>query len=92
MHTYLSYHLYCLHWAITNFDDANTEFGLETKQIKRLDYGLRVSAGYDLTSGLGLPFFYESGLATMKNGTQYISRNAAYDVSIPFLLNKSVLK
>lgn len=64
---------------------TDIEFGSETNQTRRIDYGLRVSTGYDLTSGLGLSFFYARGLANIENSRSYISKNKVYGVSMHFL-------
>ncbi len=64
----------------------DTEFGSESYQQKRLDYGLRVSVGYELPSGPGISLFYEPGFANINNDRLYKSKNTAYGLSLHYLL------
>jgi len=63
------------------------EFGSGQDQTKRLDYGLRLSAGYELTSGLGVTAFYAPGLANLANTSQGSVKNIAFGLSLSYLFS-----
>jgi hypothetical protein len=61
------------------------EFGSNDDQIKRIDYGLRVSAGYELPSGLGVSAYYAPGLANLANGNSGATlKNSAFGLSLSY--------
>lgn len=54
---------------------------------KRFDYGIHVSAGYELFSGLGLSVYYAPGLANLNNsnsGTDLTVKNTSYGISLSY--------
>lgn len=54
---------------------------------KRFDYGLTVSAGYELNSGLGLSFYYSPGLANLSSSSSssiLTTKNTAIGISISY--------
>lgn len=61
------------------------EFGSGEDQTKQLDYGLRLSAGYELTSGLGVTAFYAPGLANLANTSQGSVKNISFGLSLSYL-------
>lgn len=66
-------------------ESEDIEFGSGEDQTKRLDYGLRLSAGYELTSGLGVTAFYAPGLANLANTSQGTVKNMAFGLSLSYL-------
>ncbi|MBD2701997.1 PorT family protein [Spirosoma sp. BT702] len=63
----------------------NIEFGSAEDQVKRLDYGLRLSGGYELSSGLSISAFYSPGLANLANGSNQTTTNTAFGLTLGFL-------
>ncbi len=63
------------------------EFGSGQNQTKRLDFGLHVSAGYELSSGLMLSGYYSPGLSSLSNApsSDGTVKNTAFGVSLGFL-------
>ncbi|WP_165358948.1 porin family protein [Spirosoma sordidisoli] len=61
------------------------DFGSGEDQAKRLDYGLRVSVGYELPSGLVLTGFYSPGLSNISNTADQKVKNTAFGLSLGFL-------
>lgn len=77
-------------YALNGKDKAGSvsqpvDFGSEEDQIKRIDYGLRLSAGYELSSGLGVTAYYAPGLANFVNTTQGTAKNSAFGLSLSYL-------
>ncbi|GAB3692254.1 hypothetical protein GCM10027592_11010 [Spirosoma flavus] len=61
------------------------DFGSGEDQVKRLDYGLRLSGGYELSSGLSISAFYSPGLANLANGSSQTTTNSAFGLTLGFL-------
>ncbi|MBO0949973.1 porin family protein [Fibrella forsythiae] len=54
---------------------------------KRFDYGLYLSAGYELYSGVGLSFYYAPGLANLTNSASSADvtvKNTSYGISLSY--------
>ncbi len=66
-------------------EEESIEFGSGQDQWKQLDYGVRVSAGYELTAGLLLNGYYSLGLANLSNDATTTTKNTAYGLSLGFL-------
>ena len=60
-------------------------FGWDENQIKRFDFGLHLSAGYELTSGLMVSGYYSPGLANIINIPNATLKNTAFGISLGFL-------
>lgn len=59
---------------------------------KRFDYGLYLSAGYELYSGLGLSFHYAPGLANLTNSANSAdgtTKNTSYGISLSYFFGSS---
>lgn len=65
----------------------SVEFGSGEDQTKRIDFGLHLSAGYELTSGLMLSGYYAPGLSSLSNAPSSggTVKNTAFGVSLGFL-------
>ncbi|GAB3945372.1 hypothetical protein GCM10028805_14340 [Spirosoma harenae] len=63
----------------------SVEFGSGEDQLKRIDYGLRLSAGYELTSGLTISGYYSPGLGNLANGSDGSTKNTAFGLALGFL-------
>ncbi len=62
---------------------APIEFG--ENQQERLDFGLRLSASYELTSGLQVTGYYAPGLRNLSNEPNTTARDSAYGLSMGYL-------
>ncbi|MEZ0608712.1 porin family protein [Fibrella sp. WM1] len=54
---------------------------------KRFDFGLNISAGYELNSGLGISAYYSPGLANLapsNSGTNVTIKNSAFGISLSY--------
>ncbi|MEZ0538475.1 porin family protein [Fibrella arboris] len=59
---------------------------------KRLDYGLYVSGGYELYSGLGLSVYYAPGLANLSksnSGSDVTGKNTSYGISLSYFFGSN---
>ncbi|MBC8153095.1 MAG: PorT family protein [Bacteroidetes bacterium] len=68
-------------------DSFDVEFGSERNQLKRLDIGLYLSAGYELASGLILSVYHAPGLTNLSNApvSEGSVKNTAFGASVGFL-------
>lgn len=60
-------------------------FGSGEEGAKRLDYGLRLSVGYEMPSGLMLTGYYSPGLANITRDPEQKIRNTTFGLSLGFL-------
>ncbi len=85
------YAAYALNGKVTASANGQTtteslDFGTSEAQT-RFDYGLYLSAGYELSSGLGISLYYAPGLANLTNSTasaQATTKNTSYGISIGY--------
>ncbi|ADB41330.1 porin family protein [Spirosoma linguale] len=61
------------------------EFSSKDGDAKRLDYGLRLSVGYELPSGLMVSGYYSPGLANIVSGPSSAIKNTAMGLSLGFM-------
>jgi hypothetical protein len=71
--------------ALGQSESQSIEFGSGEDQTKRLDYGLRLSVGYELTSGIFLTGYYAPGLANLANTSAQKATNTAFGFSLGLL-------
>ncbi|WP_460980398.1 porin family protein [Spirosoma fluminis] len=71
--------------ALGQSDSQSIEFGSGEDQTKRLDYGLRLSAGYELSSGISISGYYAPGLGNLSNTSGGKATNTAFGLSLGFL-------
>ena len=67
-------------------ETEDIEFGSASSQ-KRFDFGLNLSVGYELSTGLGLSAYYSPGLANLtesRNGVDVNIRNTAFGLSLGY--------
>lgn len=67
-------------------ETESIEFGLSADQIKRIDFGLKLSAGYELTSGISFSAHFTPGLANLSNEPATTAKNTVFGASVGFLL------
>lgn len=60
-------------------------FGQDGDQLRRLDIGLRLSAGYELGAGLSVSAFFSRGLRTIVNDEEIRARNRVFGISLGYL-------
>jgi len=72
----------------TEKDDDSIEFGndAEESDLKRLDFGLGLGAGYEITNNFGVRLGYDLGLANLQPGgdSNYKTTNGTLNVSATF--------
>lgn len=66
-------------------DNQPIEFGSDEERMKRLDYGLRLSLGYEMPSGLMLTGHFSPGLANLANSPDLKVKNTTFGLSLGFL-------
>lgn len=84
------YIAYALSAKSTSTDSGQQEsepitFSSNDGDAKRLDYGLRLSAGYELPSGFMVTGYYSPGLANIMSGSSSSVKNTALGLSLSFL-------
>ncbi|PRY45457.1 outer membrane protein with beta-barrel domain [Spirosoma oryzae] len=65
---------------------APIEFGSKSGEVRRFDYGLRISIGYELERGLGFMTYYEPSLANLTNIPSVTAKNSAFGFALYYLL------
>lgn len=66
-------------------ESESIEFGTGEDQAKRLDYGLRLSLGYEMPSGLMLTGHFSPGFANLNNSADQKVKNTTFGLSLGFL-------
>ncbi|GAB4001051.1 hypothetical protein GCM10028807_56100 [Spirosoma daeguense] len=63
-------------------------FGSAQDQYRQVDFGLRLSAGYEVSSGVGVSLFFSPGLANISNYTNGAIRNTNVGISLGYWLSR----
>ncbi|GAB2557589.1 porin family protein [Spirosoma aerophilum] len=66
-------------------ESQTIDFSTKDGDARRLDYGLRLSVGYELPSGVMVSGYYSPGLANIANGASSSVKNTAFGLSLGFL-------
>ncbi len=67
--------------------DVDIEFGSDEDQMKRLDFGLNIGAGIDI-SALQIDLTYTIGLADLTNVDEYKMKNKNFAISVAYFFNR----
>lgn len=72
----------------TEKDDDSIEFGNDAgkSDVKRLDFGLGIGAGYEINDNLGVRLGYDLGIANLQPGgdSNYSARNGSISISATY--------
>jgi hypothetical protein len=68
--------------------DSTISFGSDKGSIRRFDYGVSITAGYDLPFGLFIRAYYQMGLAELSNDLNSSGKNTCFGFSAGYLYHR----
>jgi hypothetical protein len=68
--------------------DSTISFGSDKGQVKRIDLGASITAGYDLPFGLFIRAYYQMGLSELSNDLNSSGKNTCFGLSVGYLYNR----
>lgn len=68
--------------------ETDVEFGSDSTQMKRTDFGLMVDAGYELDMGLYFRPFYNLGFGNLSNIDGFEVKTRTFGISVGYLFGK----
>ena len=71
---------------------SDVEFGSDSGQIKRIDFGGNVNVGYELPMGLYLRLSYNMGFANLSNVPVETYKNMGFGVSVGYMFGNKAKK